>query len=116
MKLVERQDGNGLIAALEVMKSSPKISALIDKGETVKLHEELESSVSYFRMQSLNQSLLALLVNGTISYGEAMRQSPDPEDLSLKLRKMFPKIEEQGVDMGVSSADYSYGQRRRIGF
>jgi twitching motility protein PilT len=107
MKLVERQDGSGLVAALEIMKSSPKISALIDKGETAKLHEELESSVTYFRMQSINQSLMALLVHGTISYSEAMRQSPDPEDLSLKLRKMFPKIEEQGGEMGVSSADYS---------
>jgi len=107
MKLVERRDGSGLVAALEIMKSAPKISALIEKGETAKLHEELESSVTYFRMQSLNQSLLALLVHGTISYSEAMRQSPDPEDLSLKLRKMFPKIEEQGGEMGVSSADYS---------
>ena len=108
MKLVERQDGSGLIAALEIMKSSPKISALIEKGETAKLHEQVESSVSYFRMQSMNQSLLSLLVNGTISYREAMRQSLDPEDLSLKLRKMFPKIEEEGEnDMGVSPADFS---------
>ncbi|MDX1644988.1 MAG: PilT/PilU family type 4a pilus ATPase [Thermoanaerobaculia bacterium] len=107
MKLVERQDGSGLVAALEIMKSSPKISSHIEKGETGKILEELESSVSYFRMQSMNQSLLALLVNGTISYREAMRQSPDPEDLSLKLRKMFPKIEEEGEEMGVSTADYS---------
>ncbi|MCZ6508193.1 MAG: hypothetical protein O7A04_09150, partial [Acidobacteria bacterium] len=47
-----------------------------------------------------------LLVHGTIVYAEAMRQSPDPEDLSLKLRKMFPTIEEQGEDMS-STADYS---------
>jgi len=107
MKLVERQDGAGLVAAAEIMKSSPKLSALIDKGETAKLHDEVESSVSHFRMQSMNQSLLALLVNGTVSYREAMRQSPDPPDLSLKLREMFPRIEEQGGEMGVSPADYS---------
>ncbi len=107
MKLVERQDGAGLVAAAEIMKSSPKLSALIDNGETAKLHDEVESSVSHFRMQSMNQSLLALLVNGTISYREAMRQSPDPADLSLKLRKMFPRIEEQGGEMGVSPSDYS---------
>lgn len=107
MKLVEKQDGSGLIGALEILKSSPKISSLIEKGETAKIHDELETSVSYFRMQSMNQSLIALLVNGIISYREAMRQSLDPEDLSLKLRKMFPKIEEQGGEMGVSTADYS---------
>ncbi len=107
MKLVERADGQGLVAALEVMKTSPKIAQLIEKGETSALHEEVESSVAYYRMQSMNQSLLALLVHGTIGYPEAMRQSSDPEDLSLKLRKMFPKIEERGGEMSPSTADFS---------
>ncbi len=107
MKLVERADGSGLVAALEVMKASPKIANLIEKGETGLLLEEVESSVGYYRMQSMNQSLLALLVHGTITYAEAMRQSPDPEDLSLRLRKMFPQIEERGGDMSPTTADFS---------
>jgi twitching motility protein PilT len=107
MKLVERMDGQGLTAALEVMKVSPRIAQLIEKGETTLLHEELESSVGYYRMQSMNQSLLALLVHGTITYQEAIAQSPDPEDLSLKLRKMFPNIEERGGQMSPSTADFS---------
>ncbi len=107
MKLVERQDGKGLVAALEIMKASPKIAAMIEKGETSQLHDEVESSVPYYRMQSMNQSLLALLVHGTISYAEAMRQSGDPEDLSLKLRKMFPVIEERGGDMSPTTSDFS---------
>jgi twitching motility protein PilT len=107
MKLVERQDGNGLVAALEIMRTSPKIAKMIEKGEISGIHEELESSVGYYRMQSINQSLLALLVHGTISYAEAMRQSPDPEDLSLKLRKMFPMIEERGGDMSPVTSDFS---------
>ncbi len=107
MKLVERQDGDGLTAALEIMKNSPKIAKLIEAGETGALLEELESSVTYYRMQSMNQSLLALLVHGTISYAEAMRQSSDPEDLSLKLRKMFPQIEERGGEGMPSASDFS---------
>jgi twitching motility protein PilT len=103
MKLVERQDAEGLTAALEIMRTSPKIAKMIENGETSALHEEVESSVGYYRMQTMNQSLLALLVHGTISYPEAMRQSPDPEDLSLKLRKMFPSIEERGGDMPTTS-------------
>jgi len=58
-------------------------------------------------MQSMNQSLLALLAHGTITYQEAMTQSPDPEDLSLKLRKMFPQIEERGGDMSPATSDFS---------
>ena len=43
----------------------------------------------------MNQSLIALLVNGKITYRRAMELSTDPEDLSLKLRKLFPQIEEE---------------------
>ncbi len=107
MKLVERQDGQGLCPALEILRASPRVSELIEKGETAALLEEVESSVAYYGMQSMNQSLLALLVHGTIDYAEAMRQSRDPEDLSLKLRRMFPDIEEKGEKMSPSTADFS---------
>ncbi len=106
MKLVERQDGNGLVAALEIMRNSPRIAKMIEMGETTGLHEELESSVGYYRMQSMNHSLLALMVHGTISYHEAMRQSSDPEDLSLKLRKMFPDLEQKEGDVP-NTSDFS---------
>src|ERR1051325_4773499 len=107
MKLLERQDGKGRIAALEIMRSSPKISKMIERGETAELHEEVESSVGYYRMQSMNQSLMSLIVHGTLSYETAMRESPDPEDLSLKLRKMFPNLETKGDDSVPSTADFS---------
>jgi twitching motility protein PilT len=101
MKLVNRRDGKGRVAALEILRNSPKIAKMIEKGETSEMHEELESSVGYYRMQSMNQSLLALLVHNTITYQEAMEQSHDPEDLQLKLRKMFPRLE-RGDEMAES--------------
>ncbi|MDH4067087.1 MAG: PilT/PilU family type 4a pilus ATPase [Acidobacteriota bacterium] len=107
MKLVARQDGSGQVAALEIMRSSPRICDLIEKGQTEPLTEEIESSVSYYRMQSMNQSLLSLMVHGTISCDEAMHQSHDPEDLSLKLRRMFPNLEETEDTMSPSTADFS---------
>lgn len=107
MKLVARKDGSGQVAALEIMRASPRISSLIEKGETEPLMEEIESSVSHYRMQSMNQSLLSLMVHGTISYEEAMHQSPDSDDLSLKLRNMFPNLEEGEEDMSPSTADFS---------
>jgi twitching motility protein PilT len=106
MKLVERQ-GEGRVAALEILRASPKISKMIEVGEISQIHEEMESSVGYYHMQSMNQSLLALLVHGTITYAEAMRQSADPDDLSLKLRKMFPMIEERGGDLSPVTSDFS---------
>ena len=66
--------------------------------------------MGYYRMQSMNQSLIALLCHGVISYDEAEEQSPDPEDLSLKMRKMFPNLMGQSLGQGeedVSSNDFS---------
>jgi twitching motility protein PilT len=107
MRLIEKSDSSGLTPVVEVMINSPKIAKHIELGETKEILEEIESSVGYYRMQSMNQSLLALLVHSVITYKEAMKQSSDPEDLSLKLRKMFPRIEERGGEMNPSTADFS---------
>ena len=94
MRLIEKSDGTGMVPVCEVLINSPKIAKHIEQGEIKDILEEIESSVGYYRMQSMNQSLLALLVNGKITYRRAMELSTDPEDLSLKLRKLFPEIEE----------------------
>jgi len=94
-RLIEKGDGSGLIPVCEILINSPKIAKHIEMGETKDILPEIESSVVYYRMQSMNQSLLALLVNGKITYGRAMELSADPEDLSLKLRRMFPQIEDE---------------------
>jgi len=109
MQLVNRADGQGLVAAIEVLTHSPKISTHIEHGEIKEIHDEIENSVAYFRMQTMNQSLVALLANGVITYEVAREKSNDPDDLSLKLRKLFPTIEEaQREDkMAPSPADFA---------
>jgi len=109
MQLVNRTDGQGLLPACEILINSPKISKHIESGEIKAIHDEIEDSVPYFRMQSMNQSLIALLANGVITYEVAREKSLDPDDLSLKLRKIFPKIEETQREgsMGPSPADFA---------
>jgi twitching motility protein PilT len=109
LKLVKTMSGE-MTAAVEVLKNSPRIAKLIEEGTTKDILEEVESSVGLYRMQSMNQSLIALLVHQKITYQDAMALSSDPDDLSLKLRKLFPQIEErvrQGGDMAPSYADFS---------
>ena len=109
LKLIKTLDGK-MTAAVEVLKNSPRIAKLIEEGHTKDILEEMESSVGLFRMQSMNQSLIALLVHQKISYQDAMELASDPDDLSLKLRKLFPQIEErvrQGGDMAPSYSDFS---------
>ncbi|GAC1394868.1 MAG: hypothetical protein NVSMB68_11260 [Thermoanaerobaculia bacterium] len=109
LKLIKGQDGN-MTAAVEILKASPRIAKLIEEGNTKDILEEMESSVGLYRMQSMNQSLIALLVHQKISYKDAMALASDPDDLSLKVRKLFPQIEErvrQGGDMAPTYSDFS---------
>jgi twitching motility protein PilT len=109
MTLVQDQDGDARLPACEILVNSPKISKHVENGEIKEITEEMESSVSFFRMQSMNQSLIALLAHNRITYDQALEASWDPDDLSLKLRKMFPTIEERFREgaMAPSPADFS---------
>jgi twitching motility protein PilT len=109
MQLIERSDGKGQIPVIEILVNSPKIAKYIETGETKEILEEMENSVTYYRMQSINQSLIALLANGAIDISKAMALATDPEDLSLKLRKLFPSIEEKfrGGIMAPTANDFS---------
>ena len=89
LKLVERADGAGLIAAVEVLRQSPRVSKLIMEGSLEALEEELESSVTYYKMQSMNQSLAALVLRGAVSRDTALNISTRPGDLDLMLRKFL---------------------------
>ena len=109
LKLIKTKDGK-MTAAVEVLKNSPRIAKLIEEGHTKDILEEMEGSVGLYRMQSMNQSLIALLVHQKITYQDAMELASDPDDLSLKVRKLFPQIEErvrQGGDMAPSYSDFS---------
>jgi len=109
LKLVKTREGK-MTAAVEILKNSPRIAKLIEEGTTKDILEEMEGSVGLYRMQSMNQSLIALLAHQKISYRDAMDLASDPDDLSLKLRKLFPQIEErvrQGGEMAPSYSDFS---------
>ena len=109
LKLVKTTEGKQT-AAVEILKNSPKIAKLIEDGLTKDILDEMEGSVGYYRMQSMNQSLIALLVHQKISYKDALELASDPDDLSLKIRKLFPALEErvrQGGEMSPSYSDFS---------
>ena len=109
LKLVKTIEGKQT-AAIEILKNSPRIAKLIEDASTKDILDEMEGSVGLYRMQSMNLSLIALLAYQKITYQDAMALSSDPDDLSLKLRKIFPQIEErvrQGGDMAPSYSDYS---------
>lgn len=92
-RLLNRADGSGRVAAVEIMINSPTIKKLIEEGRTSEIHKAIESSVLYYRMQTLDQSLIELYNNGLITFEEALSVSTDPEGL---------KRMSKGIDTGVS--------------
>ena len=103
LKLVPHKDG-GRVAAVEICRNSPMISKMIAENRITDIDEEMAKSVAYYQMQSMNQSLIALIVNDQITRETAMNVSPNPEELDLQLRKIF--YSDTGDDMA-NHADYS---------
>jgi twitching motility protein PilT len=109
MQLVEDHEGKHRLPACEILVNAPKISKHIENGEIKEILEEMENSVNFYHMQSMNQSLISLLAHNKITYEQAIDSSSEPDDLSLKLREMFPSIEERfrEGEMAPSPADFS---------
>ena len=112
LKLVERADGTGLVAAVEILRHSPRVAKLIQEGSLEALEEEIESSVTYYKMQSMNQSLAALVLRGVVSRDTALAISNRPGDLDLLVRKFLyakenPGAGEPGDPMADPLSDFS---------
>ena len=115
LRLVEKADGSGLTAAVEILRQTPRISKLVFEGNLDALYEEMENSVSYYHMQSMNQSLAALVVHKVVTKEAALETSTIPDDLDLMLRKLLYRSEapdggdlfEEGDQMAESLSDFS---------
>ena len=111
LKLVEKKSGDELIAAVEILRNSPRVSKLIAEGNLDALEEEMENSVSYELMQTMNQSLAALVLNDVITRETALEASTNPGDLDLLLRKFLFSSEHpmapEGESMAEPLSDYS---------
>ena len=114
LKLVEKVDDSGLIAAVEILRHTPQVAKLIRDGNLEQLNEEIENSVAYFNMQTMNQSLAALVLNGQITWETALEASNRPSDLDLILRKfLYASLEGREPAEGEAMAD-SYSDFSKI--
>src|SRR5262249_8761590 len=114
-RLIPKTDGSGRIAAIEIMVNSPSIRQCIEKGELANIQKTIESSQSYYRMQSFNQALAELVRKRMITEEDAMSNTTSPGDLKLMLKGMVrsggtgvmkkPEVEDfRGDDAAVARA------------
>ncbi|MFH0938302.1 MAG: type IV pilus twitching motility protein PilT [Planctomycetota bacterium] len=84
-RLVKRADGQGRVAAIEIMLNTSYIKQLIEEKSTRDLEKAILEGAHY-KMQTFNQSLYQLWTKGVITEEEAKAASSTPEDLTLMMR------------------------------
>jgi twitching motility protein PilU len=84
-RLVPRADGQGRVAAIEVMLNTPRVADLIAKGEIGAIKTAIEDNV-LDGSQSFDQALFGLYQKGEISLDEALRQADSANNLRLRIK------------------------------
>ncbi len=84
-RLIRRSDGRGLYPAVELLINTPLASDLIRKGEVHKLKELMKKSREH-GMQTFDQALYDLYVDGKISYQDALKHADSRNEVRLMIK------------------------------
>jgi twitching motility protein PilU len=84
-RLIPRKDGNGRVAAVEIMLNSPLIADMIFKGEVNNIKGVMAQSRE-LGMETFDGALFKLFDDGLISYEEALRNADSVNDLRLRIK------------------------------
>jgi len=103
-RLCKRADGNGRVAAVEVMVNTPHIQQLLIEGKVGEIEKAMKSGEKFYGMQTFNVHLAQLVHEGVITEQEAMENSSSPTNLKLLLK---------GFASGADAADQVRQKRLR---
>src|SRR5690625_4304157 len=84
-QLIPLARGEGRRIAVEVLLNTPLVADLIRKGEVQTIKEVMGRSREQ-GMQTFDQALLELYLDGLISYEEALRHADSKNDLRLMIK------------------------------
>ena len=85
--LVAAADGAGRVAAAEVMVATPAIRNLIRDGKNQQVYSMLQTGQDRLGMQTMNQSLAALVGRGRIALAAALARSSNRDELQEIVRR-----------------------------
>ena len=78
--LLPRATGDGRVAAVEIMLATPAIRALIRDDKIHQIYSALQTGKK-LGMQTMNDSLYVLYMQGDVTIAECLRVSSDPSEL-----------------------------------
>ena len=86
-RLVPRADGKGRVPALEVLVSTARVRECIaDKDRNKEIPDAIAKGHTSYGMQTFDQSLMALLKRGLVSYEDCLRFVSNPDDFALRFK------------------------------
>jgi len=77
-QLLPKTDGNGRVAAFEVMTKTPAISNLIRENKIHQIYSTMQTSAQY-GMQLMDKALSDIVKAGMVEFGTAVEYAVDPE-------------------------------------
>jgi len=84
-RLVPTEDGQGRVAAVEILLNTPLISDMIFKGEVGEIKEIMKKSRN-LGMQTFDQALFDLFESHSITFDDAIRNADSANDLRLQIK------------------------------
>src|SRR5579875_1652172 len=84
-QLLPRRDGKGRVMAAEVMIPNAAIRNLIREEKVHQIYSQMQIGQSKFGMQTMTQSLVALVQRNLVTPEEAMGYATEPEELRQAL-------------------------------
>lgn len=82
-QLIPKVDGNGRVAAFEIMITTPAISNLIRENKTFRITSDIQTGAKH-GMRTLDSHLLELYSLGLIAYEEMIAKSYDPDQIAIQ--------------------------------
>ena len=85
LRLLRRAGGKGRVPAVEILRATSTIKALIREQKTSQIKQTIQSGAVQYKMQTFDQSLLNLYREDLVSMEDALAESTSPTDLKLGL-------------------------------
>jgi len=86
-RLLPKIDGEGVVPAAEILISTGRVRECItDETRTGDIPDAIAEGLVAYGMQTFDQSLMALVKDGSVGYNEAMRQATNPNDFALRMK------------------------------
>ena len=111
-RLIPIKEGKGRTPAVEVMVVTSSIREyIIDPEKTPLITQAIREGVSSHGMQSFDQSLMKLLSDGKVTMEEALKNSSNPHEFSLRLKGIQATSDKtwetfEGAGKGGSAGDF----------